>query len=546
MTPVPHDPSLFNSIPLTGGIICGLSRFYTVFITFVSIITSFTFVIFVTWVVSIISIVTVTGCKQSSGVSQTELKKLAFEFSEESYNIKQSLNDKELIITFDDGPIHNSDSCDKFSLDLKKTIPAIYTVPQKATSQFGTSDLIDYLNYHRVPATFFVVTSQYYDHRTNACSIQRIIHSPHLIVANHTWTHTSINFLPKTCDNSSTISLTDSYRPLPDHWNRLFSHDVLKKFLKIQLSLSQKIGPPYPDISSTNSQETTSPHLDSDRLNPKNDEKLPHKQKYQIQTKGLRSIFPRVGKPPHYVSLQSESSEQTKKQIQTSSYPGFTNFITNEIEAAGCYLNQYILLYSPDHKTALEHPLFYRPPGGFWELEDKVGAIDHPSLEGYIGPIGWHFGGSFNGTDVSDFECWDLAKKYKDTDDEENRSKLLSKARPEYIKGLKEDNPIKGCADAYVAHIESQPIGQRKGIVLLHDSHPQSIRMFIEYLHPQLEEKGYKFVGLDDVSYVKGKLSEIHAREDLKKQLGSCLPAKDEWCATNHKKDIHNHKTDET
>lgn len=481
------------------------------------------------------SIALTFGCKkQGTQISENaELKQLSAEFHDMANKIKSSLNDKELVITFDDGPITKGDACLAEAKD--RLVRTSYSVPEKPTSHFTTSDLIDYLNYHHVPATFFVIANSYYSHHTNACAVRRIIRSPKLLIANHTWTHKSIAIDPKTCDNTSNIPQTSSYRPLPEHWEKLFSHNVLKQYLQHNLVQTDPNPEQEIDTTSTNS---TSLAIQQTPENP-----LPAKPPFnfmEAMKKGW-SIFPRIGQGNHFVAVNppektskanSHSHPMTMPLPDNSPYKGYSKFITNEVEASACYLNQYLLLYSESEKIAQEYPLFYRPPGGFWFAEDKIDLLNHPSMKSYIGPIAWHYGGSFDGRDVSDYECWKYARQWEESspEDTEIRNEILAKSPPTFIQGLKEGNPEKGCSDSYIARIESQPEGQKKGIVLLHDNQPQTIRMFIEYLYPELITRGYKIIGLDQVPVVKEELMAINAHPSNRKKLGSCVPAKDLWC----------------
>ena len=479
------------------------------------------------------------GCKKQGALSENaELQQLSSGFYDMADKIKNSLNDKELVITFDDGPITKGDACLAEAKD--RLVRTSYSVPEKPTSHFTTSDLIDYLNYHHVPATFFVIANRYYSHHTNACAVRRIIRSPKLLIANHTWTHKSIAIDPKTCDNTSNIPQTSSYRPLPEHWEKLFSHDVLKQYLQhnlVQTDLNSKQKEQENDTDS--STDNTSVVQEAPNLAP---DKPPFSF-MEAMKKGW-SIFPRIGQGEHFVAVNppekisggsSHPHPMTMPLPDHSPYKGYSKFITNEVEASACYLNQYLLLYSDSERIAQEYPLFYRPPGGFWYAEDKIDLLNHPAMKPYIGPIAWHYGGSFNGRDVSDYECWKYARQWEESaqstpKDTKIRNQILAKSPPTFIKGLKEGNPEKGCADSYIARIESQPEGQKKGVVLFHDNQPQTIRMFIEYLHPELMARGYKIIGLDQVPVVKEELMAINANLSNRKKLGSCVPAKDLWC----------------
>lgn len=508
-----------------------------------------------------------TGCKPLSDATTHELKELSADFYDVATAIKASLNDKELIITFDDGPISSPDACAKAAMDRQPLIKTKYVVPNFADATPGTSDLIDYLNYYQVPATFFVLTSEFYNHHGNACTIQRIIHSPHLIVANHTWTHTSASFAPKTCDNTSDIPLTPVYRPLPAHWQRLFPPAILRQYLKTQLVKANRSKEASPQENSEDPQSYKATPLTSAHLIQE-----PTGTIFEYGPKGW-SIFPAVGQPPQHAVFKGTPSTASSSSLASppappavttaptpsptspaaltpshpqgasteqpthptpgttttpSPYPGYSKFITNEVLAAGCYLNQYILLYSHTDNIARDYPLFYRPPGGFWNTEDHV-LLDHPELQAHIGPLAWHYGGQFDGSDVSDHECWSIAAAWESANFSQ-RQKLLAMAPPEYVKELKKGNVLKGCADAYIARIEKEPEGERKGIVLLHDNQPQTIQMFIEYLHPQLMEKGYKIVNLNEVPYIEKRLEAMRANPKHHKKLGSCVPPKDRWC----------------
>ncbi|MCY4379952.1 MAG: polysaccharide deacetylase family protein [Proteobacteria bacterium] len=400
--------------------------------------------------------------------------------------IRDSLNDKELILTFDDGPIIGSGQCH----GVPQVASTHYSTPDKPTSEFNTGDLIDFLNYHKTPATFFVVVSQFYDNQTSSCLVRRMIKSKNLLVANHTWNHTSINFFPQNCDNSDTIKRRNPV---------------------IRLSTAH-----LKNISDQSQNRAVIPFADE------------YPEEHQQQGAG---IYPTtLAKSPYLVIPRDRTRQEISTPSFDSPYPGYTNFITNEVASAACYLNQLILQDTESKKAAQDYPLFYRPPGGFWENEDKVDLLHHPDLESYIGPIGWHFGSHWDKDFIADHACWPTALKWASSNKEEQK-RIEDKSHPAFIAGLKAGNPEKGCADAYVARIDGEPEGQKKGIILLHDNHPESISMFIKYLYPQLEEKGYKFIGLDQSPFIQKKLSDIREKSEREKLYSACVPAYDQWCS---------------
>ena len=455
----------------------------------------------------IVFLSSLVSCKKIGELNEAKLKQLTPKLRDLTFNIKKHLKDKELILTFDDGPTARPNECALAS--LPQTPPPLnYSVPEIPTHEFRTGHLVDFLNFHEVPATFFAITSQYYNRRNAACTIRRIIQSKNLLIANHTWTHTSVGIKPSNCNNTSNIPSPVVKTALPQITKHPGVHESVKA--KRFRNKARDIPDKLPLLDPSQKPNFIFPLIDS-----------------------KNSDIPYVS----FASTNPEELTTTSSDHQTikSPYPGYTKFITNDVETAACLLDQYLLLYAGDKKRIEEYPLFYRPPGGFWGPEDAQELLNHPSMDPYIGPVGWHYGGQLTNTTVADWECWPTAQQW--LNDPSKRESIEGYAHPKLIANLKKvpPNPIKGCAEAYLDEIESQPEGERKGIVLFHDNAPEAVKMFIEYLHPMLVERDYTFIGLDEaidrVEQAEEKTLMIRQYPIIEKKAFGCMPAKDLWCA---------------
>jgi peptidoglycan/xylan/chitin deacetylase (PgdA/CDA1 family) len=124
---------------------------------------------------------------------------------------------------------------------------------------------------------------------------------------------------------------------------------------------------------------------------------------------------------------------------------------------------------------------FFRPPGGWWLMDETKLVLENPRFADYLGPVGWNVGGGPLGPEsASDHECWAM--------------------------GL---SP-KACADKYLIEIEKNG----KGIVLFHDVDERTADMFINHIYPEIKKKGYKVIGLDDIPYYKNQIGQVRENQN--------------------------------
>jgi len=115
-------------------------------------------------------------------------------------------------------------------------------------------------------------------------------------------------------------------------------------------------------------------------------------------------------------------------------------------------------------------------PNGPWVLRAPFGAwngmvtreVNATAMKKYVGSVFWDMGGELTATSAADWDCW---------------GKGLTVAR---------------CGALYLNEIHTR----KHGIVLMHDSHSQTIDM-VKQIVPQLIAQGYKFAPLATVPSVK-------------------------------------------
>lgn len=114
----------------------------------------------------------------------------------------------------------------------------------------------------------------------------------------------------------------------------------------------------------------------------------------------------------------------------------------------------------------------FRAPFGAWASR-LPGILNGSGLRKYVGPIFWDVGGQTTSRYAADWDCWGAAN--------------LS---------------ITECGESYLNEIRDR----RKGIVLFHDVHSNSIDMVKNIIVPRLKAEGYRFVRLDAVPAIAAEL----------------------------------------
>jgi peptidoglycan/xylan/chitin deacetylase (PgdA/CDA1 family) len=141
------------------------------------------------------------------------------------------------------------------------------------------------------------------------------------------------------------------------------------------------------------------------------------------------------------------------------SLPGLTTSkVLDEVEETDVFLRQ----------EQPRGPWLIRAPFGAWSGRVANG-INGSEMKKYAGSIFWDIGGELTSTSAADWACW---------------SQRVSSER---------------CSDLYMQEAKARG----RGIVLLHDSHPQTIDMVKKYLVPDLIAAHYKFVPITAVPSVK-------------------------------------------
>lgn len=115
-------------------------------------------------------------------------------------------------------------------------------------------------------------------------------------------------------------------------------------------------------------------------------------------------------------------------------------------------------------------PFYFRAPWGAYTLE-TLSAIHASPMKKYVSSIFWDMGGKLTSVSAQDAACW---------------ANQLTVAK---------------CGDLYLTDIHHVD----HGIILVHDSHDQTIDMLLSII-PQLQSEHYKFVSLADVPSVQRAL----------------------------------------
>lgn len=367
------------------------------------------------------------GHHSAPDVATSDLRKMMAHDTlyEQGLKVQESLKPGEFVITFDDGPVILGEG----ACPIEDPLPSgkgEEQLPEKVNLSPDTADLVDFLIAEKIPATFFVVALKYRTSRAARCVIDRMVGSPHLLLANHTWSHISSRVDPKNCNATHTAE------SLPE--------EALDK---------------------------------------------------------QRSVAP----------LGQEGDEDA-----------YSKFITEEVKAAHCLIHERIQeVLEP--KQVQEYPLFYRPPGGYWTEEDKRLLLKETSLESYLGPVPWNFGGDLKEVEAADYACWDAGRWWEGASEAEREAEWEEKKRqvPLFLlQRLKEGMDIEqACSELYMKSIMRRPPQERRGIILLHDEHSQTVSMFIRYLYPALQKEGFRIIPLDEVPYYAEQLQKIRQSETV-------------------------------
>jgi peptidoglycan/xylan/chitin deacetylase (PgdA/CDA1 family) len=122
-------------------------------------------------------------------------------------------------------------------------------------------------------------------------------------------------------------------------------------------------------------------------------------------------------------------------------------------------------------------PFYFRAPWGAYSL-GTLSAIHASPMKKYVSSIFWDMGGQYiPSVSAQDAACW-------------------------------AQNPpltVAECGDLYLNEINNATKNGHGGIILVHDSHPETIKM-LELIIPQLQKNYYNFVPLADVPSVQRAL----------------------------------------
>lgn len=197
----------------------------------------------------------------------------------------------------------------------------------------------------------------------------------------------------------------------------------------------------------------------------------------------------------------------------------YSKFISEEVKAAHCLIRErvYEVIGESQSERARQYPLFFRPPGGYWEENDQRYLVDDSQLQNYLGPVPWYFGGNLSENHAADYSCWEAGKWWNGASEKKREAAITGEAGKErkyplsLLNLLKEGKSIvQACSELYVKSIMRLPLEKRKGIVLLHDEHAQTVEMSIKYLLPALvAEESLKIIPLSDVPYFADQIAQI-------------------------------------
>lgn len=157
--------------------------------------------------------------------------------------------------------------------------------------------------------------------------------------------------------------------------------------------------------------------------------------------------------------------------------------------------------------------IFFRSPGGSWTQAIAQAMNSHADIsQKYIGPVFWDIGGS---TYFADDKGSPMQGEIKSFDQGSNTVTYVKRdANQRIIKTWTEESPslyaaadwdcgllkipTTMCFEGYMNEIHRRG----GGIVLMHDTHPESIEM-AKMLIPALKAEGYQFITLDEIPNIQ-------------------------------------------
>ncbi len=116
-------------------------------------------------------------------------------------------------------------------------------------------------------------------------------------------------------------------------------------------------------------------------------------------------------------------------------------------------------------------PWLIRPPFGAWSGA-TARIVNGTPMKKYVGSVFWDVGGVLTATAAADWDCW---------------GKKLS---------------VEKCGSLYMSEMRTK----KRGIVLMHDVHSQTIDM-VKLIVPTLKAEGWKFVSVLDAPSIKRALA---------------------------------------
>ena len=204
----------------------------------------------------------------------------------------------------------------------------------------------------------------------------------------------------------------------------------------------------------------------------------------------------------------------------------YSKFLRAEVKAAHCLIHERLQkVLSSEPEKIRNYPLFFRPPGGYWEDEDRKLLVQETALDAYIGPVPWNFGGGLLENHAADYACWERDRWWRGLSEAQRQKEWdLDKGREEEQRKMplflwerleKGMSMEQACSELYMQSIMSRPPENRKGIILMHDNVTRSVRMFVNYLYPALKKQGFQLISLSDVPYYKKQLEEIRVQDTV-------------------------------
>lgn len=115
----------------------------------------------------------------------------------------------------------------------------------------------------------------------------------------------------------------------------------------------------------------------------------------------------------------------------------------------------------------------FRAPYGDWSATLPT-ILNDSSMKKYVGSVFWDIGGEYADGFAADWDCWN--------------------------RGVS----VEACGDRYLDEMEYRG----RGIVLAHDIHSRTVDM-MKYVVPIMIERGYRFVGVDEVPNIAAKLKQL-------------------------------------